>query len=185
MALFNSIGKKLTNAGQNVAQQTKSFTETAKLNSQISTWEKKISELFLALGRACYERHRDDADAENRSLIEQINNLYAQIAEAQEQIKQIKGIEKCPQCGADMPKDALFCSACGARMKPAVQQVRFCIKCGAQLEPGTIFCTSCGTKVVEDTSDDTVTNDESVDWIADEKPPEGEPATDNPPEQTE
>lgn len=185
MALFDSIGKKITNAGQNVAQQTKSLTETAKLNNQISTCEKKISELFLALGRACYERHKDDADAENRSLIDQINDLYAQIAEAQEQIKQIKGIEKCPQCGADMPRDALFCSACGARMKPVVQQIRFCIKCGAQLEPGTIFCTSCGTKVIEDTSDETMTDAESVDEIVAEECPEGAPATEDLPEQTE
>ena len=90
MALFDSIGKKLTNAGQNVAQQTKSFTETAKLNSQISTYEKKISELFLSLGRACYERHRDDKDTEYRSIIDEINTIYEEIAEAQEQIKQIK-----------------------------------------------------------------------------------------------
>lgn len=185
MALFNSLGKKITNAGQNVAQQTKSFTETAKLNNQISTYEKKISELFLSLGKACYERHRDDEDTEYKPLIGEINTLYAQIAEAQEQIKQIKGIEKCPQCGADMPRDALFCSACGARMKPAVQQVRFCTICGAQLEPGTIFCTSCGTKVVEDTSDETMTDAESVDEIVAEECPEGAPATEDLPEQTE
>lgn len=185
MALFDSIGKKLTNAGQNVAQQTKSFTETAKLNNQISTYEKKISELFLSLGKACYERHRDDEDTEYKPLIGEINTLYAQIAEAQEQIKQIKGIEKCPQCGADMPRDALFCSACGARMKPAAQQVRFCVKCGAQLEPGTIFCTSCGTKVIEDTSDETMTDAESVEEIADDNHPEGGPAIENLPEQTE
>ena len=70
-------------------------------------------------------------------------------------------------------------------MKPAVQQVRFCIKCGAQLEPGTIFCTSCGTKVVEDASDEAMTDAESIDEIAAEKCPEGEPAAENPPEQTE
>ena len=42
MAFFEEIGKRLTNAGQNVAQQTKNLADVAQLNSAISDKEKKI-----------------------------------------------------------------------------------------------------------------------------------------------
>lgn len=46
MAFFEQIGKKITNAGQNVAQQTKNFTDVTQLNSAISEREKKYRSFF-------------------------------------------------------------------------------------------------------------------------------------------
>lgn len=52
--------------------------------------------------------------------------------------------EKCPHCGADCPKGAAFCPACGKRVSSSPVT---CPHCGT-VNPGTAaFCSSCGQKL--------------------------------------
>lgn len=157
MPIFGNLGRKITDAGQSVAQQTKDLAEITRLNSQISGLEKKQNELFLALGRACYEQQKDDETSENREILDELLACYEQIDGFNERIKQIKGYEKCPRCGADVTSDAVFCSICGLKIERAPQpQVRqmFCSGCGAKLVDGARFCIICGAPLETDGQDD-------------------------------
>ena len=154
MAFFEQLGKRLTDAGQGVAQQTKNFTDVTRLNGTISEKEKKISQLYAAIGQAYFERHRNDAAAEEAQKIGEINALLAEIAQCREEIKQIKGVVKCPSCGADVALHCAFCSACGARFpqdeaagQPAAADARLCPSCGAAVPKENLFCNRCGTKL--------------------------------------
>lgn len=55
----------------------------------------------------------------------------------------------CPNCGAPLEADAVFCVVCG---KPAagsdVSQTGNCPNCGWPIDPNTIYCLACGTLVV-------------------------------------
>ena len=119
MAFFEQLGKRLTDAGQNVAQQTKNLADVTQLNSAISDREKKISQLYLNIGQLYYEKHKGDSTAEHQEIIGEINALYAEIAQNREKIKQIKGVVKCSKCGADVPLNAAFCNACGTKIERA------------------------------------------------------------------
>lgn len=68
MAFFEQLGKHLTDAGQNVTQQTKNLAEITRLNSTISEKEKKISELYLKAGQSFYERHKSDTSATEQTI---------------------------------------------------------------------------------------------------------------------
>ena len=156
MAFLEQLGKRLSDAGQGAAQQAKNFTDVTRLNSAISDKEKKITQLYASIGQAYYQRHRSDPDAEELQQIEAVNALFAEIAQCQEEIKQIKGIVKCPSCGADVPLQAAFCNSCGAKMEPAAPQAavhtedtKICPVCGAASPRENRFCTSCGTKFDE------------------------------------
>lgn len=156
MAFFEQLGKKLSDAGQGVAQQTKNFAEVTRLNSTISDKEKQITQLYQSIGQAYYQSHQDDAVPEFQAETEQIKNLLVEIAQHQEEIKQIKGIEKCPNCGADVPVQAAFCNSCGTKMTPSAPPVqvsaegmRICPACGTALGKDNLFCTHCGTKLEE------------------------------------
>lgn len=156
MAFFEQIGKAFTDASQTVAKQTKNFTDVAQLNNAISSKEKQISQLFLRLGQSYYEKHKNEEAPEESELIAELNNLYAEIAQNRERIKQIKGVTKCENCGADVPLNAAFCSACGAKVAPvkaAAEQSapeRQCPNCQASVPAGDIFCRNCGTKLEND-----------------------------------
>lgn len=156
MALFEQIGKRLVDAGQGVAQQTKNFADVTRLNSEISEKERKITQLYQTIGQTYYQNHSQAPEPEYRQTVEEIQALLAEIAQYQEEIKQIKGIVKCPSCGADVPLRAAFCNSCGARMTPEAPPAppeegsRVCSVCGAAVAEGNQFCTHCGTRLNND-----------------------------------
>ena len=118
MSIFEKIGEKLSGAGQGVAQQVKNFADVARLNSIISEKEKQIAQLYIEIGQAYYEHHKIDPQGEEIERIQKISSLNAEILECKENIKQIKGVTKCPNCGADVSLDAAFCNACGTKIPP-------------------------------------------------------------------
>lgn len=50
MAFFEQIGRRITDAGQGVAQQTKNLTDMTRLNAKISENKKKMSQLLFEMG---------------------------------------------------------------------------------------------------------------------------------------
>ena len=150
MAIFEQIGKKLTDMGQGVAQGTKNLTDTARLNGLISDEEKNIEKLIIELGQAYYNLHKNDPAAELAQIVGSINEAYNNIEQHKEQIKLIKGDTKCGNCGADVANGAAFCANCGApnpEAQPAAPAARFCGNCGTPAEPGSAFCNNCGSKL--------------------------------------
>lgn len=155
MAFFEQLGKRITDAGQGVAQQTKNFADITRLNSAVSDKERKIAQLYQSIGQSYYERHSGDAEPQLQPAVEEIQALFAEIAQHKEEIKQIKGIVKCPHCGADVPFQAAFCNACGEKMVSAAlaeepaEDVQICPVCGAASGKDNLFCTHCGAKLKE------------------------------------
>lgn len=153
MDLFEQIGKRLTDVGQNVAQQTKNLADVTQLNSAISDKEKKISQLYLSVGQQYYEGYKEGRFSEYQDIVEEIDALYAEIAQNRERIKQIKGVVKCPKCGADVPLNAAFCNACGTKMERENDvsensgAQRYCSVCHAVIGPEDSYCNRCGAKV--------------------------------------
>lgn len=154
MAFFEQLGKRLTDMGQGVAKQTKNFTDITRLNAAISDKEKQVSQFYLALGQAYYEMHQNNPNAELGEQIEEIRALRAQILQYQEEIKRIKCVVKCISCGADLPPNSTFCSACGARVVQEKLQepvpaadVCICPSCNTAIKPENLFCTQCGTRL--------------------------------------
>jgi len=155
MAIFEQIGKRLTDAGQGATQQAKNFAEITRLNGVISDKEKRISQIYTEIGRSYYEEHKDDPQAEGLEHIAEINGLNAEILQCRESIKLIKGVTKCPNCGADVPLNAVFCNACGAKIIPAVrvedvsvsQPMLLCPECRKPVPTGDLFCSHCGAKI--------------------------------------
>ena len=153
MAFLEQLGKRLSDAGHGAAQQAKNFTDVTRLNSAISDKEKKITQLYAFIGQAYYQRHRSDPDAEELQQIEAVNALFAEIAQCQEEIKQIKGVSKCPSCGADVPLNSAFCSTCGAKVPQTAPAEAvpadspLCPSCHAPVRAGSRFCICCGAKL--------------------------------------
>lgn len=149
MAFFDDLGKKLSQAGQSVAQKTKDFSEINKLNGVISSEEKKINNIYLQLGKEYYTRHRNDSEVCFEQFVSAIKESEAKIEELRQQIQVIKGVVRCEKCGADIANNAAFCSNCGAPapVKAPVATVAGvqCPSCRQIVAEGTKFCTSCGS----------------------------------------
>lgn len=156
MGIFDNIGSKVSATGQAAAEKARNLAEISRLNGVVSEHEKRISRLYFEIGQSYYERHKGDPNAEELERIAAINDANEKLFVCREQIKALKGVEKCPSCGADVAQGVLFCNNCGAKMPPAsvrstvkVQSGR-CPTCGAAVAPGNMFCNSCGTKLPAD-----------------------------------
>lgn len=157
MAFFEQTGKWIADAGQGLAQKKKTFSDVTRLNGIISAHEKKIAQLYASLGQTYYEQHKEDAAAEQLPQIQEINQLFAEIARCREELTQIKGIAKCPNCGAEVSLNSNFCNICGAKLpQPAeaaaetageAAEVPTCPNCHAPVKEGNSFCTNCGAKL--------------------------------------
>lgn len=158
MAFFEQLGKRISDAGQGVAHQAKSFADVTRISNEISGKEKQIAQLYQTVGQLYYEQHGNDPAPEYQQEVDTIKALFAEIAQRKEEIKQIKGIEKCPNCGADVPSQSAFCNVCGTRMAPAAEpaetpaageDTKICPACGAAIGKDNLFCTHCGAKLGE------------------------------------
>jgi hypothetical protein len=50
----------------------------------------------------------------------------------------------CPNCGAKVKAEDVFCGKCG---KPVKEELK-CVGCGTKVEPGDVFCRKCGARLV-------------------------------------
>ena len=150
MAFFDEMKKKVSQVGQSAAKSAKDFSETTRLNSEISDAENRINQLYTRIGYEIYCAHNADPLPEVATLIEQINTLHDRIDNCRLQIETINAANRCPNCGAKVKPGMAFCSGCGAPLaQPEPQSVEqtLCPACGAPIAPGAAFCTSCGSRL--------------------------------------
>lgn len=158
MGIFDNIGKTISDASQGAIQKGREMADVAKYNSLISEEEKKTSGIFEQLGRKYLEVKGDSPDDAFKEYIAALKISDEKVKEYQKKIIELKGVTKCPSCGAEVPNGSMFCSVCGSKVIVVTQQVteaeKHCSSCGAVISSGSKFCTSCGKAVEDNTNNE-------------------------------
>lgn len=153
MGFFDDFGKKVTDAGQKAMQKTQEISEVARVNSLISQNENKINNVYYQIGKLFVSIYGEDCKPEFAGMVTTIAELEQQNLAYRKQIQDIKGIQHCKKCGAEVQKGVAFCSSCGAAMpKTDNQTADDCVKCsscGAMVKKGMRFCTACGQAMTQ------------------------------------
>ena len=153
MAFFENLGQNISNKGAAAAQKVKDVTEMSKLNSAISSEEKKINEYYTAIGRKFYEANVENAPEEYVNFFNNIKESNALIEDYKKQIAALKKTVTCPGCGNEVEKTSAFCNKCGYNMKDVIAEANgatganVCPGCGNTVSEGAKFCNSCGFKL--------------------------------------
>ena len=151
MAFFDKLSKTVTEASQKTMAKTMELADVARLNSMISDEERTISDLYAQIGKLYRTLHQNDYEANFAGMIKAIIESEDKIDQYHSQILDIKGVQRCGNCGAEVPKGAAFCSLCGVAIpKPQSkmpEETLTCGFCGADLEKGAHFCAACGHSV--------------------------------------
>ena len=157
MGFLDDFSKKISSASQEAIAKTKDFADITKLNSNISDEKNKINAAYKEIGKMYFEAHSEDFEESYGELVGNIKASLEKIATFEQQIVEIKGVTKCPNCGAEVAKGAAFCTACGTAIPQAEVQAapvqeeatKTCPNCGTVLKAGDAFCINCGTKIEE------------------------------------
>ena len=149
MAFFDNLGKKASEMTAKAMQKAQELSETTNLNSLISEDEKKINNTYYQIGKLYVSLHSEDSEEAFAGMIASVAEGEQKISGYRRQIQDIKGVQRCEKCGAEVARGVAFCSSCGAPMPkaetpaPTEDQVR-CESCGAMVKRGMRFCTFCG-----------------------------------------
>lgn len=149
MTLLDSLSRKASGVREKAIQKTKEISDITRLNSQISEEEKQLSNYYYQLGKQFYSVHTADCEDDFKPLFNSILEAEKKIEEMKKQVQDLKGVQICVKCGAEVDRSASFCSSCGEPVpKTAVPEEVYntvvCDKCGAKNKKGNRFCTYCG-----------------------------------------
>lgn len=151
MAFFNEFKEKFNKAAQSVTNKTKDSVEITRLSSESRGLSGELTALYEQIGKLYVDSRGTDAEALS-ALCARAEELRERMEEVERQKMQLRNQNRCPACGAVMPKNARFCSSCGRRMpepapeaEPAPQtDVSYCPDCGAMRKEEDRFCDVCG-----------------------------------------
>ena len=152
MAFFEDIGKKVSQTSQDAIKKTKAMAEIAKINALISAENKTIWDDYTKLGEQYFKIFGDKPDENLAEYVTAIKGATRKIVEYNDEIRKLKGIERCPNCAAEMKDGAVFCTTCGTKLPepppdestPTMDKV--CKNCGKVLVEDVVFCPGCGQK---------------------------------------
>ncbi len=125
MEFFDKLSETIVSAGKDVGQKAKDVSEIAKLKMDIKSKEDFVEKQYAELGKAYYEKHKDDETEETGENGEKtpeqehfflISEALGEIERMRAEVLKIQGAAECPKCGAKMPQGAAFCSNCGTKM---------------------------------------------------------------------
>lgn len=118
MAFFDTLTKVLSETGQTVVNKTRDISEITKLSAKVSELERKMDQTYKVIGKLYVEHYGDNPDEMFKNAVASIKDKQRRIIGYKEDIRRLKGINKCAGCGADVDAGAQFCSKCGAKVEP-------------------------------------------------------------------
>lgn len=151
MAFFDHLGRRASQATAKAVQKAQELSETTRLNTLISDEEKKIDNAYSQIGKLYVSLHRANPEEAFAGLVSSIAASEETIRRSRERIQDLRGVQRCTQCGAEIPIGVAFCSSCGnpapRAEAPLPEGSIQCEGCGSVIESGMRFCTVCGKPV--------------------------------------
>lgn len=155
MDFFNKIGDSMQNLGKEVTKKTKDLSGAVSLSAQIKESESNLEKVYKVMGEKYYTLYQEEAVSRFTEETDEIIKIQAKLAKDKEQLRALKGLKLCSNCGAEVDMSCAHCPMCGSELAASQdsagtetqEKPLFCPSCGAELSADAKFCGKCGTKV--------------------------------------
>ena len=120
MSILETAKTMLTDVASTGYNKAKEIRDTTKYTMDIRSVETTINQYYKEIGRAYYEKHKNDENFEFPQIAA-IRNAFAERARLQGLKDQARGVAKCPRCGKTVGDMDRFCTNCGERLREVVE----------------------------------------------------------------
>lgn len=157
MAFLESLGSKVSEAGNKIAETARNNSQISQLQNAVAQYQLQMDDAFKMLGSLTYNKIKDPESPEPdyQQYVAEIDRLNEQMNQAINNLDAVRGVTRCPNCGAEVPFGSTFCGHCGIKIvQPADRQniaaiQHLCPGCGREYEEGSRFCLYCGHRLTD------------------------------------
>ena len=110
------------NTGKNVVSTAgtkgKEAVSFSKLKIRVSQLHGDVKVKFEKLGEMIYEMAKSgnkDTEAFD-AMVAEIDAIYAELADIDKQVDELRNVVTCPKCGAKTSKENAYCPKCGEKL---------------------------------------------------------------------
>lgn len=153
MEFFNKLGDSIQNVGKEVTKKTKDLSGVVTLTAQIKESESSLEKVYRTIGEKYYASFREEAENRFTEETDEILKIQQKLEKDREQLRTLKGLKLCLNCGAEVDINSIHCPMCGTELRGSSQvqgqsaSPGVCSVCGAPLSDGAKFCGRCGARV--------------------------------------
>ena len=145
MAFFDNISKSVAGFVSDAGNKAKDFSETTRLNGVIGEEERKQAGFYSQIGQKYVSLHGNDPEEALAGLVQAVAASEDRLNSLRKQVASIRGVRRCPACGAEVAASSIYCNSCGSPMpKEEAEPTTVCPNCGARVKQNMKFCTTCG-----------------------------------------
>ena len=108
---ISDFKETISNVAETVKTKSSEIFETTKIKFALSDAEGEVSKLI-------YESYKsgEEPGTSLNEICEAIDAKYKEIEEMRTKLRVYKNISVCPECGAEVSSESVFCSKCGAKL---------------------------------------------------------------------
>jgi hypothetical protein len=114
---WNQITQAIQGLGKDVSGKVKETADVLKLRQKANAEKQRIRLAYEEIGRLYYKEFEGkEVAAEYQDLFDTIVDATAAVNDFKSKIEELRNTKTCPECGAEMDREAAFCAKCGAKM---------------------------------------------------------------------
>ena len=114
---WNQITQAIQGLSKDVSGKVKETADVLKLRQKASVEKQRIRDAYEEIGRLYFkECEGKEVAPEYQEFFDTIAEASAAVAEFKSKIEELRNTKTCPECGAEMYKEAASCAKCGAKM---------------------------------------------------------------------
>ena len=116
--IFDDVVVNAKAAASAVSKKASVVYDASKHKITAAEIRSDINKKLRDLGALTYKEqiHGVDLSEQIKQIVAEITELKDNLNIINEHIAASKNHKKCPQCGANVPKNSLFCNICGAKL---------------------------------------------------------------------
>lgn len=116
MDFFDKLSETITTKSKDIAKKAKDIKDINVVKASINEQKKIIRKAYASIGEQYYLDHVNMRQHAYEIEFESIGEANAKLKELYEQLNTLKKLSVCPDCGANVSSDSVYCNQCGSKL---------------------------------------------------------------------